>query len=313
MKRISTIVLFLLCGMTYAQKKTNGTVYLEHPAIATVEAMIKAFVSGDTDKVGSYLADDFKVFNGVSINPNDKGRDKKQFLEGMKWWKDEIAYLSITTSESAYPDAIEYKKDNKDDEVWVQTWEDLKGMHKKSGVKLNMPVHRLFLVNKDNKIKTMLNYMNQSVFDELSDSNVDRANGTIYNHHEYINTVRKLINSFANKDYQTSYSFYDEKCSFHDSNEASDKNYTLAEQKENDKKLLVDYELVGIDQVGYPDYLHYEMGDARRVLSWWNYRFIRKSDKKSLTIPAFYTHSFDDKGKITREVIYYSQNLMEAK
>jgi hypothetical protein len=164
MKRISTIVLFLLCGMTYAQKKTNGTVYLEHPAIATVEAMTKAFVSGDAAKVESYLADDFKAYNGVSTNPNPKGQDKKQFINNMKWWNEEIAYHSITTSEGSYPDAIEYKKDNKDDEVWVQTWEDLKGMHKKSGVKINMPMHRLFLVNKDNKIKTVLNYMNQSVF-----------------------------------------------------------------------------------------------------------------------------------------------------
>lgn len=45
------------------QKKTNGTIYIEHPAIAVVENMTKAFVSGDSDKVASYLGiENFKAY-----------------------------------------------------------------------------------------------------------------------------------------------------------------------------------------------------------------------------------------------------------
>ena len=52
--------MMMITFISFSQKKTNGTIYVDHPAIAVVEAMTKAFVSGDVDKVASYLADDFK-------------------------------------------------------------------------------------------------------------------------------------------------------------------------------------------------------------------------------------------------------------
>ena len=60
MKNFITTVLLMATCITYAQKKPNGTIYAEHPAITTVENMTQAFVSGNADKVASYLADDFK-------------------------------------------------------------------------------------------------------------------------------------------------------------------------------------------------------------------------------------------------------------
>ena len=47
--------MLMISIFTYAQKKTNGTVYIDHPAITVVEAMTKAYVSGDSTKVASYL------------------------------------------------------------------------------------------------------------------------------------------------------------------------------------------------------------------------------------------------------------------
>ena len=73
--------------------------------------------------------------------------------------------------------------------------------HKKTGVKVDTPLHRLFVVNKDNKIKTIIEYSNSSVGDEINQSFDDRENGTIYNHHEYINNVRNMVMAFENKDY----------------------------------------------------------------------------------------------------------------
>ncbi len=314
MKTMITLVLIITTSIVFAQKKaTNGTIYIDHPAIKVIEEMTKAMVAGDEKKVATYLADDFKSYNGVSVNKNDKGQDKAAFLKNVGFWKEAFDYFSITTTTGTYPDALEYKKDNDKDEVWVQTWDDLKGMHKKTGVKINMPIHRMFLLNKDNKIKTMIDYMNESIFDEIGDSFVERKNGTIYNHHEYINTIRKMMYTFENKDFAACYGFYADDCRFRDINLPRDKSYTLAEQKENDKKFLAEFELVSIDVVGYPDYLHYELGNADVVLSWWEYRLIRKSDKKAITLPVFIIHYFNDKGKISSEQVYYSAKMLEDK
>ncbi|MBK9224537.1 MAG: hypothetical protein IPO23_07750 [Flavobacterium sp.] len=75
-------------------------------------------------------------------------------MASVKFWKDNVDYFDISRSKGAYPDALEYKEANNKEVVWVQTWEDVKGMHKKTGVKIDMPMHRLFIVDKNNKIKT---------------------------------------------------------------------------------------------------------------------------------------------------------------
>ncbi|WP_369753557.1 nuclear transport factor 2 family protein [Flavobacterium sp. WC2409] len=311
MKKSILIVLLMITCITYAQKKSNGTIYVEHPAINTVEDMVQAFVKGDTDKVASYLAEDFKSYNGTSIDKTDKGEDKASFLKEMKFWKDNIDYFSIKRSAGAYPDALEYKDANNKDVVWVQTWEDLKGVHNKSGVKIDMPIHRLFIVDKNNKIKTIINYMNSSIPDEIGDSSTDRQNGMIYNHHEYINTIRKMIYAFENNDLDKAYIFYDDKARFLDENNSERKSISLAELKANDKKFLDKFEVNSIDVSGYPDYLHYEMGNTKVVQSWWNYNLTRKSDKKKIILPVFFIDDFNDDGKIVFEHAYYSEKMLE--
>nr|WP_315200006.1 nuclear transport factor 2 family protein [uncultured Flavobacterium sp.] len=314
MKNCITMVLLIAVCITYAQKKTNGTIYVEHPAITTVEAMTQASVSGDTDKVAGFLADDFKYYSGTSTNKDDKGMNKTDYLKTVKMWKDNIDYLSIKRFKEAYPDALEYKDDKQKDVVWVQTWEEIKGVEKKTGVKIDRPLHRLFTVTKDNKIKMLINYSTSTVGDEINESFADRTNGQIYNHHENINSVRKMIYAFENKDFDKAYAYYDDKATFIDINSPDiDKQYTLAEQKANDEKMFEIYDLVSIDQVGYPDYLHYELDDARVVQSWWKIRLIRKADKKNIVLPMMFIDTFDDKGKITNEIAYYSQKVLEVK
>lgn len=314
MKNYIALVLMIATGITYAQKKTNGTIYVEHPAITTVESMTQAYVNGDTDKVASYLADDFKYSSGTSTNKDDKGMDKAAYLKTAKIWKDNIDYLSIKRSKGAYPDALQYKDDDQKDVIWVQTWEDVKGVDKNTGVKIDRPIHRLFVVNKDNKIKRLINYSTSTVNDEIRESSAERTNGQIYNHHENINSVRKMVYAFENKDFDKAYSYYDDKATFIDINDPDiNKEITLAEQKENDKKMFEMYDLVSIDQVGYPDYLHYELDDARVVQSWWKIRLIRKSDKKNIVLPMMFIDTFNDKGKIINEIAYYSQKVLEVK
>lgn len=296
----------MISFISFSQKKTNGTIYVEHPAIAVVEAMTKAFANGDVDKVASYLTDDFREFNGNSNRTNAKGNDKTAFSKSAKGWHDSLDYFSIERSKGAYPDALEYKDEDQKDMVWVQTWEDLKGIHKKTGVKVSSPMHRLFTLDKNNKIKRIITYSNGRVMDEIDNSSADRTNGTIYNHHENINTVRKMIYAFENKDFEKCYSAYVKDASFSDMNTPDNKQMTLEELKVADQGFLKNFEIVSIDMSGYPDYLHYEMDDARVVLSWWTYHLIRKSDKKAIVLPVHLMDNFNADGKIISETVYYN-------
>ena len=311
MKKALLIVMMVLTFITYAQKKVNGTIYVEHPAINVVESMQQAFVKGDSVKVAGYLTDDFKSFNGSNTNKQDKGIDKKGFINQLKFWNSNIDYLSIKRSEGAYPDALEYKDANNKDVTWVQTWDNLKGVHNKTGVALDMPIHRLFTVDKNNKIKMMTTYSDSGIYNEIGESSVDRKNGTIYNHHDYINKIRLMIRAFENKDFVKAYSFYDKKAQFRNINMPVDaKSMTLDQMKDSDKKMMDEFEITSIDVVGYPDYLNYEMGNSKVVQSWWNMRMTRKSDKKNVVVPILFIDTFNDEGMIVDEMAYFSDSLM---
>ncbi|MBJ7882905.1 nuclear transport factor 2 family protein [Gelidibacter salicanalis] len=310
MKKTILVVLLLSVFIGYAQKN-NGTVYMEHPTIDVVDQFVKASVAGDRSKMGSYLTDDFKAYNGTSNNQNDKGRDKEAFLNNQMVYHDQLDYYAIETYPGSYADAIEYKKDNPDKEVWVQTWNIMKGVQKNTGVKIDAAAHRLYTLTKDNKIKTIIGYDNEGVIDEIRASFADRTNGTIYNHHENINTVRKLMYAMENNDWDKTYSFYDEDVRFLDSSSPTFESVSLEEQKVVDKQILDKFEVTSIDMVGYPDYLHYEMGDARVVQSWWNINLIRKADKKAIILPIHYLMDFNKEGKITSETAYYNAKLLD--
>lgn len=303
----------MLCTfINYAQQK-NGTVFIEHQAIDVVEAFVKASVSGDKTKMASYLTQDFKEYNGTSNNKTDEGMDKETFLNNQMVYFDQLDYYARDTFPGSYPDAIEYKKDNSNNQIWVQTWDVLKGVQKNTGVKIDAAAHRIYTLTKDYKIKMIISYGNGSVLDEIRASFTNRSNGTIYNHVENINTVRKMMYAFENLDIDKCLSFYSEDATFYDINTTVGTSSTKAETKVNWKKFIDNYEIVSIDMIGYPDYLEYEMGDGREVLSWWNFHLIRKSDKKKIEIPFHFSNSFDADGKIVSEMEYYSQALLNAK
>ncbi len=308
MKTKVIILMLLFTSMMYSQKSKNGTVYNEHPAIDAVESMWKAFYEGDADKVASYLADDFKSYQGTGINKDAKGRDKEWFLGGVKWVKENMSYTSHTRSPGAYPDAIEYIKD---DELWVQTWDHFKTIDNKTGVKLDMPIHRIYRMTKDNKIQLMLIYDNDLPWAERRRSFAPRTNGTIYNNHDYINTVRLMMGALENSDPDKAFSYFTDDATFTDLDMGRDESRTLAEEKEMFNGLITDWTINSIDVVGYPDYLEYEKGNAKVVQSWWNVRMTRKSDGKKVVLPLLLMHRFDEAGKITRETGYYTTKILE--
>jgi hypothetical protein len=74
MKQAFFLFTLALCSLaTMAQKKTNGTVYIEHPAIKAIADFEAASVSGDSSKIASFLTDGFKSYGGTSAVYNDSG------------------------------------------------------------------------------------------------------------------------------------------------------------------------------------------------------------------------------------------------
>ena len=310
MKKQAIIFMMLFTVIMYSQKKKNGTVYNEHPAIVAVEAMVQAYFNGDADKVASYLADDFKSYQGTSINKDAKGRDKEWFLSSVKWVKENWSYISYKRTPGAYPDAIDYKDD---DGVWVQTWDHLKALDNKTGVKLDMPIHRLFQMTDDNKIKVMITYDNDLPWAERRRSFAPRTNGTIYNNHDNINTVRIYMGALENGDAEKGFSFFTEDATFTNLDMSPDESNTVSEEKEGFLKMLESWTIESIDVNGYPDYLEYEIGNGKVAQSWWTVRMTRKSDGKKIKLPLMLTHDFNDEGKIIRESGYYTLQALSAK
>ncbi|MEO6547980.1 MAG: hypothetical protein ABIN94_08260 [Ferruginibacter sp.] len=310
-KRALLFALAIVSVMTtFSQKKTNGTVYITHPAIDAINEFTKATVSGDSLKLASFLTDDFKSYNGTSNIYNDSGIGKLAFVKRTLRYKKELDYFAMDSFPGSYPDAIEYKKDNKEEEVWVQTWSLVKGMHKTTGVKLDAAAHRLYKLTKDNKIKMILNYSDGTILDEIGASFANRTNGKIYNHHDNINTVRKAMYAFEKGDLDKSLGFYSSNAVFRDINSDFAKSETITEVKASWQKFMGKFEIKSIEMIGYPDYLEYEMNDGREVLSWWKYNLVRKSDKKAIPLMVHISDSFDEKGKIVAESVYYSESLL---
>ena len=173
-----------------AQKKSNGIVSMEHPAITLVDEFLTATGSGDPEKIASYLSDDFKFYNGTSAARYDPGIRRTGFVKLALRYQLEPDYFAIEPFPGAHPDAVVYRED-KDGEVWVQTWNAPEGTDKATGIKLNTAAPRLYKVCKDNKIKMIINYT--KVPDAIGGAFEDGTNKTNYSHHDHIRTVRKDV------------------------------------------------------------------------------------------------------------------------
>ncbi len=307
MKKSAIILMMVFTIITYSQKKKNGTVYKDHPAIVVVEAMQQAVMAGDADKVATYLADDFKSFDGNNTNPNDEGRNKEQYLKRVASFNKYVLYPSLKRHGEAYPDAIEYKGE---EGLWVQTWDYFRGVHKETGVKLDGPEHTLFRMNSDNKIVSRIHY-SSTTNGEIGRSFSESRNGTIYNNHKNINTVRRVMAAFEHNDLETAYSFFTDDARFSSSESARGKSLSVDESKANSKGIMETWDITSIDVKGYPDYLEYDLNNGKVAQSWWTIRLVRKSDGKKFELPIMYSHDFNDEGKITGSMAYYSSKHLE--
>ncbi|MEO7043819.1 MAG: hypothetical protein ABI091_00840 [Ferruginibacter sp.] len=315
MKKVIFLSLFLIISAlaVFAQKKENGTIYIEHPANKVVADFENAIVAGDSVKIAGFLTDEFKAYNGTSNVYAYKGLDKTAFVNRMLSYPRNLDYFKVEAVPGSYPDALEYKKDNKDGDIVVQDWNMVRGVEKVTGVKIDAATQRIYTINKNNKITRIISYDNSMVIDEIGASFTNRTNGKIYNHHANINSVRKMIYALEKGDLDKNLSFYSDSAKFSDINSEWGTSHGKAEEKVNQQNFLNAFEIKSIDMIGYPDYLEYEMNNGRSVLSWWNIHLVRKSDKKVIILPIHLNDDFDENGKIISEMFYYSETLLNKK
>ena len=228
----------------------------------------------------------------------------------VKWLNEKARYFSQTLAQDTYPIALQFKDGDNNDVVHVQASLHLKLVYPKTGVKVDMTMNILYIVNKENKIKTIIDYFDNTKLSEHGSSRTETTNGIIYNHHEYINKVRSMVHAFEFNDFDKGYSFFGKNAIFSDINIPNEKYFSIEEKKEKDKKFREEFSINSIDIRGAPVYFHYEIGPKRVVQSYWDFSLTRKSDGKKIVLPVRYFHYFDE-GLIVFTLTYYSAKLLE--
>ena len=300
MKTKLTFAALILCMVLSAQKKKNGNIYIEHPAMEVVDEFNTAFVTGDLEKIKSLVSDDFKWRNSTM---REKPGTLKQLLGRSNYLSKNIENFEIKHYGGSYPDAFEYKKDNVLD-VMTYTW--MTGYDKNTGVSLNMPRYASFRVAENGKILSMNIMDDQVLWNKAYDAYDTTRNGVIYKDHPLVSKVRLLMQSYLTKDVDTIKSHYTESTAFYDVMNSELNEYKTLEEEFADFSAYMEvFDLLEINESGFPDVLDYE-GDGSVVISWWNMKFKNKKSGNITTIKQHIQHAFNEKGDIYREDYYFN-------
>ena len=301
MKKITTLIMMLFITASFSQKKANGKIYIEHPALEIAKQFDEAFVKGDLETIKSLVADDF-----AWRNPSMRGRrgTLQQLLNRSNYLSKNIINFEISHRGTAYPDVFEYKEDNSVD-VKTYTW--LTGYDKNTGVELNMPRNTNFRMTPDGKKIAWMSVMDdQLLWNKAYDAYETKKNGVIYKDHPYVTKVRLLIQAYQAMDFEKVRSMYNESTRFYDvMNSGIDEFKTLEEEFSSIDEYMNAFEIVDIRESGFPDVLDYE-GNGAVVISWWVWTFKNKKSGNVARIKQHLHHSFNENGDIVREDYYFN-------
>ena len=294
------IYLFVLCfSFSFSQKKNNGKLYIEHPAMDVVEQFNKAFVSGDLETMKLLVSDDFRWYTLSMREPGTL----QQLLNRSNYLSKNVVNFDIKHYGGAYPDALEYKKD---DVLEVMTYTWMSGYDRNTGVELDMPRYVNFRINDDGKISRMNVMDDQALWTKAYQAWDTRANGVIYKDHPLVTKVRLMMRDYETQDVEKIKSNYTENTRFYDvMNSPVDEFKSLEEEFAQFNDYMEVFELVNIRESGYPDVLDYE-GNGAVVISWWEMTLRNKKSGKTNTIMQHIQHSFNEKGEIVREDYYFN-------
>ncbi len=300
MKAFSIFLLCLFLSITTYSQKKSGTVYSDHEAITKTRELWKAFEAGDANAFLSFLSDTVIILvNGKKVNSS-----KERTISYINYYKDNFDNVKIKDAKYFFPDAIKFKNSP----IIVQDWVDLTGVHRESGIFLDLHVHHLYSFNEEGKISSLHYYFNNDKFEEIHNSGKTRENGKIFINHPHISTVRKLMNAFREKDIDKWATFYSPKVRFGDATMKHGVTNNLETQIEELKNshFFKPETKFKITQVGYPDCMYYAKEDDYIVYSWWLYT--EWAENKIIEVPFLAYTIFDKDGKIVYDFTWYSSN-----
>ena len=308
MKKIIYLVIALLfITKVEAQKNKNGVIYDKHPGLELVKEFNTAFINGDTEKIKTLVTEDFKLWNSMSTDKNQKGVGVQGLLGRANYWSNKLKGFSIEPRGKAYPDAFEFKGG----QIWIYTYEVLKGIDKENGFKIETPIDRSYLLNKKgDKIAWLMESFNTSQLDKYNNSFSKRTNGKIWRDHPFSGSIRRLMHNFELGEIDTAYSEFDPNARIYDINMPFGEYQTLEERRKWEKGIFSNFDLISVDESGYPDLLEYN-GDGMEVISWWIMTFQNKKSKEKLKLYLHRSDTLNDEGKITRTVLYYNGQLLK--
>tara|TARA_Y100000022_G_scaffold167626_1_gene152507 strand:- start:854 stop:1777 length:924 start_codon:yes stop_codon:yes gene_type:complete len=307
MKKIIILTLLLIPLSSFTQKNNNGKVYDKHPAIEKVNKFTSAWISGDTETLKSLTGDNFKMGSSMNNNPNYKGGDINNLVGQSRWMSNNFVNISLKDRGQAYSDAIEYKRSG----LFVQTFQEFIAWDKNNGFKIKTPFNATFVFDKKGeKIIRFWWSDNQAVWQKWNLSRQTIKNGTIYKDHPYIGKVRQIWFNLAMGNIDEVWKDFSPNSRIYDLN-LIDKDYNnLTDHQKYVGEVFSKYDLISIDEVGYPDYIDYE-GDGGTVLAWYNMIVKNKKTKKNITLKFHSQHDFNEEGIIVTEYLYYNANLLK--
>ena len=298
--KLMTLLLVASTVVVFAQKKKNGTVYIDHPAIDIINQMYDAVNTNNLEVLNDLISDDFKGVWGDEMNKDREPATKKQFIDNIDSWNTKNRYYSLKSGKNAYPDAIKYNDENFKDVTLVYCWEAISGVGGMTGVKFSQRRHTQYAVNSDNKISFSRSYMNQMPFVESWRSRNNLSDGKIYSNHTNINTVRKAMHALQYGNMDHFYEAFDENAKFDGLfSDWDDEDLSMEEFKSLQADFLNNYTIQSVDNKGIK---YYEFDSQRGLVqSWWRLSIVRKSDSKAIVMPVMVNHRFNDEGKIVKQ------------
>ena len=306
-KLLCMTIALLFITKVEAQKNKNGVIYDKHPALELVKEFNLAFVSGDNEKLKSLVTEDVKLWNSMSTDKSQEANGLKTIIGWSNYWSNQLKGFSIEPKGQAYPDAFKFKGD----QLWVYTYEILKGVDKENGFMIETPFDRSFLLNKEGtKITWILESFNTAHIEKYWNSFKKRSNGKIWRDHPFIDSVRRLMNNFGLGEIDLAYAEHHPKAKIYDINMPIGEYHTLEQRREFEKGVFANFDLISVDESGYPDLLEYN-GDGMEVLSWWTMTFKDKRSKENIKVYLHRSDTLNDEGKITRSVVYYNGQLLK--
>ena len=298
MKIKTLIVVLMVCISLNAQKKKNGTIFIEHPAFDVVENLHSAMNSNDSDALSKIIADDFRGVAGDQMNKDAKPQTKAQFIQQVKNNHEISKYFNIRQSSNGYPDAVEYKDENFSG-TWVYSWEYFTAVGGTTGIDYSQPRHTQYVVNKDNQIAFARYYLNQYPYSQTSNSQMEMKDGDVYSHHSNINTVRRFVKAFQYNDDENLFVDFAENVNVNGLfNDWGSDPMNLDGLKSGFKTFKSNYKINSMDNM-WIKFFKIE-SDSNFVQSWWRFSVTRKKDGKEIVFPVMFNHTFNDDGKIVR-------------